>query len=454
MLLLSAISLSIVALITLAVNPIAGIPLLFMVKPVVDAVYLEPLLFGLRLPELVGGLAPMIVFVHMLFVGPERALGRMPLRSIWIVYAVDVCVFSMIIAYDQSFMEGVNIFLRYINGFVGFYMVQAFFYNDPEKNLRRLLLALIVAGFFPIGIGVYQMATGAVWKSASTEGITRYIGLYHDAFTVRFYAFQTIFALVLYGALYGGRNLFIKGSVLAYCVASTVAMIGAYSKAGVVSLVMWVTSWALLQKKIALFLLIILCGGILGIYYAPQIAANITQMFHKEIGALEGKVKLERTFAGRWYGWEEMISRWEEFNWLKKGFGSGEVAVGAHNDYLQMLFHGGIFGLMIYLFLLSAVGWTIVSNLRTKIDPMSIAAFMLLLMWLVDAIGLVPSSYPGYQWFVWGFIGLSLRVREEVGRAAERPDLSQEATLSRELPGGLALPPALTAERRFPSLLR
>jgi hypothetical protein len=75
-------------------------------------------------------------------------------------------------------------------------------------------------------------------------------------------------------------------------------------------------------------------------------------------------------------------------------------------------------------------------------------------MWLVDAIGLVPSSYPGYQWFVWGFIGLSLRLREEAGRAAERPDPSRDAAVSRGIPGGFAMPPALTAERRFPSLLR
>jgi hypothetical protein len=34
---------------------------------------------------------------------------------------------------------------------------------------------------------------------------------------------------------------------------------------------------------------------------------------------------------------------------------------------------------------------------------------MILMMYLVDTIGLTPGIYPGYQWYVWGFIGLALR---------------------------------------------
>jgi hypothetical protein len=47
-------------------------------------------------------------------------------------------------------------------------------------------------------------------------------------------------------------------------------------------------------------------------------------------------------------------------------------------------------------------------------------------MWMVDSIGLVPSAYPGYQWFVWGIIGICLRrgqeesKREKVEKAAVR----------------------------------
>lgn len=48
---------------------------------------------------------------------------------------------------------------------------------------------------------------------------------------------------------------------------------------------------------------------------------------------------------------------------------------------------------------------------------------LLIGMRLVDAMGLVPCAYPGYQIFVWGFIGLVLRGVEGLtvpGRQATR----------------------------------
>jgi hypothetical protein len=450
MILYTAICFSIVALSLLVIWPVAGIVLLFISKPIIDTTFAQPLLHEFRLTEIVGALVPILVFGCMLVAHPEQSLRRMPLKGIWIIYTAEVFFFSSFILYNEGLVAGANVFFRHINGFVGFYMLQAFFYDHQAKRLRILLLGLIIASLFPMGIGVYQLMTGKVWIAAQVEGITRYVGLYHDAFTVRYYAFQTILALVLYGALYARRNLFLKAGALAYGVVSTAVMIGAYSKTGVVSMMLWVTSWTVLQRKFVTFLLLGSCAGLIGVYYASDITANIVQLFHKEIGHLEGEVELERTFQGRWYGWKEMMSRWENFHWLRKVFGSGEVAFGAHNDYLQMLFHGGIFGLLIYLSLLITIGFRIASDLRRKVDPMGVSALMLFLMWMVDMIGLVPSSYPGYQWFVWGMIGLSLRLREEEGRAREQANRVKQAVPS---DNRLEAPSALALSRRYTSLL-
>ena len=453
MLLYVAVALSTVAVLLLATAPVFGVALLFIVKPIADTLFAQPILFGFPLGYIVGGLVPVVILGHLLFARREQAFHRMPLRFIWALYAADIVFFSLFIVYNQDITSGVNVFFRHINGFIGFYMVQAFFHDDRGKKLKVLLLALIAAGLFPMGIGAYQLLTGKVWVAAQVEGITRYVGLYHDGFTVRYYAFQTILALVLYGSLFA-RSFFAKSVVLAYGVISTAVMIGAYSKTGVASMMIWVTSWTLLQKKILTFLLLAACAGVLGTYYASNIAANIVQLFHKEIGHFEGKVKLERTFQGRWYVWQEMMSRWQRFHWLQKGFGTGMVATGAHNDYLQILFHGGILGLFVYLALLFSVGIQIASNLRKKIDPMAVAALMLFLMWLVDTIGLVPSAYPGYQWFVWGMIGLSFRFRQEEALAARQKESARKAAESEgEVGGGFAVPSALSARRRFTNLL-
>ncbi len=51
----------------------------------------------------------------------------------------------------------------------------------------------------------------------------------------------------------------------------------------------------------------------------------------------------------------------------------------------------------------------VVLNVIYNKSPLTIFALMFFLMWIIDAIGSVPALYPAYQWYVWGFIGLSLR---------------------------------------------
>ena len=451
MLLYVSIGCAALTLLAFSTSPVSGIVLLFVSKPLIDTTFAQPLIYGLHLTELVGALVPVAVFAHILFAGPEQTLARMPCKVIWTIYAADVLLFSLLIGYHQDLKSGANVFFRSINGFIGFYMLQAFFHDD--RRLKILLGALIFAGVFPMGIGVYQLVTGTVWVQAQAEGLTRYVGLYHDAFTVRAYAFQTILAVLLYCALYARTNPLLKAGAFAFGALSAVVMLKAYSKAGILSFAIWSACWTVLRRNYVAALVLAAGGALVAGYYASEIAANIARLFHKEIGFLAGTVESSRTFAGRWYGWQDMMSEWAGFHWLDKVFGSGIVATGAHNDYLQMLFHGGLVGLGIYVSLLAAVGGRILANLRRRRDPMTVAALMLFLMWLVDTIGLVPSAYPGYQWFVWGMIGLSLRLREledgrawEAARPAERAPAAFDALLDEARSAG----PALAPERRYP----
>ena len=57
-------------------------------------------------------------------------------------------------------------------------------------------------------------------------------------------------------------------------------------------------------------------------------------------------------------------------------------------------------------------------NLWRRVDPIAVVALMLYAMYFIDSFGLVPSSYPSYQWLVWGLIGLSFRLREDEARQA------------------------------------
>ena len=396
-----------VSIIALVTRPIAGLALIFIARPFVDATFSSSVIFGFTLTKIMSGIVPIIILGHILVARGESSLRYMPLKNIWLIYITYTLFFSLIIIYTEGVMSGIDVFLRYLNGFAGFYMVQAFV--RKPKDLKIYIWALIIAGIFPMGVGLYEIVFNVHWTYAQSEGLIRYIGLYHDAFTPRYYALQTLMGLFLFLTILYRKQIVLFLCSSGYALITLAVMYKTYSKSAIVILSSWFCIWVYEKRKIGLLLTVVVLGVLVSLYYSQELIEELYRMFHKEIGALEGTGNIERSFAGRWYGWEILISEWAEFDLFQKIFGSGVVAKDAHNDYLQMLFHGGIVGLSIYLSLLGAVLFKILQNLFQDKSVLNIAALMAFSMWFVDAIGLVPSIYPGYQWFIWGTIGLCLR---------------------------------------------
>ncbi|TWJ16710.1 hypothetical protein [Geobacter argillaceus] len=424
---MTTIVLTIIALSALFIYPFYGIMLLFIVRPLVDTMYSYELIYGLHLTEIVSVLVPCIIAMRIVLDSDKiLALKDMPLKYIWFIYAIYICFSSLIILYCQDLSSAANIFFRHINGFIGFYMVQAYF---TDKKIRYFFLSLVLAGVFPMTIGIYEFATNQHWKNTYSEGLLRNIGLYHDAITVRYYALQTILGIILYFSIYI-RSYFVHVIAFMYACASSIVMYKTYSKAGIIVLSTWLLVWAVFKRNILLLTLLI-CLGITAVCVENGVLTNITRIFQKEIGAVTGTGKSERIFEGRVYIWRDMVNEWTEKSTLQKTFGSGKKAVESHNDYLMMLFHGGIVGLVVYLVLLIFIGIRILSNLRERVGPLNIGVLMAYLMWMTDSIGLVPSAYSGYQWFVWGIIGLGLRVHqnEKLGKVEKFNDVHFSAAL-------------------------
>ncbi len=78
-----------------------------------------------------------------------------------------------------------------------------------------------------------------------------------------------------------------------------------------------------------------------------------------------------------------------------------------HIDFLRALFSTGILGFILYITTPFSSLFIAARNCMRSNTPLNTMALMLLVMWVVDAIGLVPSAYPGYQIYVWGFVGLA-----------------------------------------------
>lgn len=402
---------SLIALVMLAFNPRLGVLALFLVRPLVDATWAQPLLLGFKLTEIVSAATPLIILCRMgIDSGELRSFRDMPLKWLWIAWSLDVVLFSSAIMFSEGLTDGSSVLLRHLNGLAGFYMLQA--YCRDKNELLRWAWIVVIAGLFPMATGAIEGVTGVHWKvTLGEDGVVRNIGLYHDAITIRYYALQTIMGLLLVAALTEKKSQLLKAALLAYGLVAVFVIKGAYSKSGFLTLGVWLLLWPLLQKQTkALAALTI--GVALGVvYYSKQIMESVGFVFGKEISALQGTVGLERTFAGRWPMWNAALDEWRGFDGFAQMFGSGHVALGVHNDYLQILIHGGFIGLGIYCLLLITSGVVITRMLIVKRDALAVAALLALIMWNVDAIGLVPSAYSGYQWFVWGLIGVCIRLR-------------------------------------------
>ena len=118
----------------------------------------------------------------------------------------------------------------------------------------------------------------------------------------------------------------------------------------------------------------------------------------------------------------EPLRGYSEASAIEQMFGF-RSAYGAHNDYLQKLFYGGFIGLVIYLLLLWMIGVRVFRLYMRSSAPINLMAAMIFGGWMIDTIGVVPSLYPGYQWYAWGLIGLAIKgldFEPEFGPAAQR----------------------------------
>ena len=439
-----AMGLGFISILALIANPAVGMVIVFIIKPLIDASWEHFLFLGLRVPEVYSGLIPIILLVHMALSKREGSFARMPLKGLWLTYSAYILMFSFIIAYGGDSKSGASVFFRYINGIIGFHFIQAYYrHND---RFKWFLWALILGGLFPMSLGLYQVLTGFQWQQAQAEGLVRNIGIWHDGVNMRTYAIQTILGLLLYSALYvKTRKVPLRAMAMGYLAISTVVMVRVYSKAAILIFAIWVLCWTILRRQFAVLAVLAVTGLLVTTYFAGDLIGQIGTLFHKELGFVSGKVDGKMTFQGRWFGWVEMMTEWERLPAMSQLFGSGKIATGAHNDFLQMLFHGGIVGLAIYLSLLIVIGVRIGRNLFAKADEMAVAALMVYLMWLIDAVGLVPSAYPAEQWLVWGLIGMSLRMRAD---SASQESVREEVLDRHDFPPESSLAGAMV-QRRF-----
>ncbi len=389
-----------------------GLVLAIVFKSMIDATWMERS-GGFSLIQVVSVLVNLSLFISIFTVEKVKVgLNTIPLRSIWLLYFINIVIGVCLIIFFQSFYDGFIVFMREISGVLAFFVIPLIF--SDKRDLRLFLIALALAGVLPLIIGLYQTLGGTGLRVANSEGLVRHVGLYHDSFTTRFYMLQLIFGLFF--LIFTDVNKRWIFNVFAVCIIAlaTIVSFKQYSKSAILTLIIWLIIMLFWRRNVKLTMVVGFFSIIVSVYFMNTIIDEVYQLFHKEIGAMSGEIKMERTFAGRWIGWEEVFAEWKMKSIFFKFIGSGIVATGVHNDYLMILVHHGVLGLLIYIILLMSMFYILFKSFYVYKSIYSALGLMALMMWLIDAIGLVPSAYPGYQWFIMGVLGIAIRNIGEV----------------------------------------
>jgi len=412
---------TICALISLAIlmfKPSLGVLATILLKPIVDTGYKYNLLFNFSVTEIVGVAVPTLLIGHMLLSSEGRP-QKMPLFWIWAFY-----IFANFLAFTISVSHGkfqytLDTFFRILNGFVGFYLFQTYF--AQKERLRKLLIAYLLAGIFPMIMGLYQAITGEIWHMRTgTLGIVRNVGLYHNAMSFRFFSYMTLTALILYWSYFSKKTFFQGLLFLAYAAICGVVIFKIYSKAALITMGLWVLIWSVGNRKYTILLYVGIAFIIVNLVTGNRVLDQIGIVFFKETAVLDGEMHSDMLLSGRMISWKAYLDKFFGASLFHQLFGLGASWGGGHNDYLRALISSGVIGLMTYLFLLGSTGLVVTRKMLQSRSPLTIMAFMIFVGYIIDTIGLAPGLYTNYQWYAWGFMGLAIHGVD--GLAEETPD--------------------------------
>jgi len=392
-----------ISLALLLFSPVNGVLAIVLLRPVIDASYANSFL-GVNCLEIVGFFVPLLILPRIIG-ARDRTFFDMPLSKIGLIYLASYMLGVTGLVAAGKISGAAELFFRVLNGFLGFFMFQ-FYFTDRDKFMK-LLFIMLLAGLFPMAVGIYQAATGKIWHLRQSVGLVRNVGLYYNAAGVRNIGFQTLAAILLTYSYFSKRNLLLKAILGIYGLICCFVIFRAYSKAAIIIFCVWVIIWSIFNKKILLLLLIPISILLINYYSGNVMFQKVETVFSKEIGVYQGTVDDKYLLGGRVVKWKHYWGEWKQQDFFHKFFGSGSN-VNVHLDYLRVLYSNGIIGLIVYVFVLIVIGWKLLINMLSNLTPLNVMGFMMIVTWIVDTIAGSPSYYPAYQWFLWGIVGLAL----------------------------------------------
>ena len=306
---------------------------------------------------------------------------------------------------DFSPIIFIDVTLRALNFYLGFFLFPIYF--NTREDFKRLVYVLAFSAVFPLLVEYYQIVTGTIFNLRQTRGLTRLVGLYHDAFTNKMFYQQALISIIV---LLGTKLENLKTQKNLLIVFTGLLLIGSYfifSKSMVAFLLFWAISLTIIGKKLHWGIIAVIFMLIINLYMGGKLFENVYNIFERDIQVQQGQIAQKYFLSGRGGLWEEDTRQFKEFGGFAYIFGAGWTPA-AHNEWLRVFYLGGFISLAFFISCQLNVLKHLLKKYLLERQFHNLVAVLIFISYLIDCIGVVPGLYPSYNWFTWGILGCLL----------------------------------------------
>ena len=306
---------------------------------------------------------------------------------------------------DFSPILFIDVILRALNFYLGFFLFPCYF--DTREDFKRLVYVLIFSAIFPLLVEYYQIVTGTVFNLRQTRGLTRMVGLYHDAFSNKMFYQQALISIII---ILGTKLENSKSRISLLAVFTGLLLVGCYfifSKSMIAFIILWAVFLAIIGKKLHWGIIVVVFVLIINLYMGGKVFDNVYNIFEKDIQVQQGQIDQKYLLSGRGGLWEEDTRQFKEFGVFAYIFGAGWTPA-AHNEWLRVFYLGGFISLVFFIGCQLNILQHLIHTYLIQKQFYRLVAMLIFLSYLLDCIGVVPGLYPSYNWFTWGILGCLL----------------------------------------------
>jgi hypothetical protein len=379
--------------------------LLVLFRPIIDNLYflkeISPFLSPLYI---VGVLTPILcIYVIAKFPRPKKSSFDKYFK-LWSFFLL-VGIFFVII-FDPLSKDSFEFLLKLSLPIYLYFFARIFIQN--KRDLDGVLTAFLYSGGFVAIILLYELGFGAI-KLVESRGMERIQGSFGDVVS---YGIYLSFSFLIAGYFYFSN----KGKISKQKRIRLLLVVGVLSLLTLVN-IHHVASYTIFLGVLLLFMVfsfrnnkggaIVLSVLFMLVFYLfgqPIIEEKITPLLQTDISVYEGDKGSEKLLHGRVGRWTGMLDKFTDQNLFAQFFGYPltlnrsyqYVGVGAHNDFVRILFLSGYFGLFYYLVLL------VIYYKKTKklVNSTNFLALGVLGILVLYSISIVPTYYPPFMYIV------------------------------------------------------